>query len=74
MKPPSSCRPPPVGSYGRQCFAAVPRLFSLKDGMKAENLTSSLAGILRTIRKYGYKNLNNMSSLNTSMTMIGCTS
>ena len=45
-------------------LAAVTRLLSLKDGMKAENLTSSLAGTLRTIRKYGYKNLNNYNNHN----------
>ena len=39
-------------------LAAVNRLLSLKEGMKADNVTSSLAGILRTVRKYGHENLN----------------
>ncbi|KAL7559141.1 hypothetical protein ACA910_010221 [Epithemia clementina (nom. ined.)] len=38
-------------------LAAVTRLLSLKETTEMENLTMSLAGILRTIRKYGHKNL-----------------
>ena len=38
-------------------LATVNRLLSLKEAIQVDNLTMSLAGILRTIRKYGHKNL-----------------
>ena len=38
-------------------LAAVNRLLFLMETSKVDNLTLSLAGILRTIRKYGHKNL-----------------
>jgi hypothetical protein len=40
-----------------QKLAAAKRLLNLKQGTRIDNFSASLAGIIRTIRKYGHKNL-----------------
>jgi predicted ribosome quality control (RQC) complex YloA/Tae2 family protein len=40
-----------------QKLAAAKRMLNLKQGTRIDNFSASLAGIIRTIRKYGYKNL-----------------
>mmetsp|Transcript_5106 Transcript_5106/g.14375 ORF Transcript_5106/g.14375 Transcript_5106/m.14375 type:complete len:1050 (-) Transcript_5106:494-3643(-) len=43
-------------------LAAVTRLLSFKDSMKTDSFTMSLAGVIRTVRKYGCQDLNSDKS------------
>lgn len=52
-------------------LAAVTRLLSFTQGKTADNYNTSLAGILRTIRKYGYQNLNDESKRVKKDSVIG---